>query len=334
MVVLGGFIHSSGVILWSLTSPVGALLFDNRRKAAVWFLGFAALVVVTGLMELGVFGIITQFLPQQGVISNQLLTVFFIMNILGPSVVVFLLLVYFTRQRDRNYELLLAEQSKSDGLLLNILPQTIARRLKDGDVKIAECVGDASILFADVAGFTPLSAELGVEAVVDLLNDMHTGFDDIMEKHGLEKIRTIGDGYMAVSGLPTPRRDHAIAIADAALEMLDFVRSLKLPGGRTMALRIGINSGEIMAGVIGRKKFSYDVWGDPVNVASRMESHGLSNCIQITEATYRLIKDDFICAPRGVVEIKGKGEMRTWFLIAKKEGQSDDIDSLAITQPQ
>jgi guanylate cyclase len=263
------------------------------------------------------------------VISDSLLIIFFIMNIVGPSVVVFLLLVYFTRQRDRNYELLLAEQAKSDGLLLNILPQTIARRLKDGDVKIAECVGDASILFADVAGFTPLSTELGVEAVVDLLNDMHTGFDDIMEKHGLEKIRTIGDGYMAVSGLPTPRRDHAIAIADAALEMLDFVRSLKLPGGRMIALRIGINSGEIMAGVIGRKKFSYDVWGDPVNVASRMESHGLSNCIQITQRTYELLRDTFVCVPRGLIEIKGKGQMQTWFLVGRRTDQrTEDYSSV------
>jgi class 3 adenylate cyclase len=146
-----------------------------------------------------------------------------------------------------------------------------------------------------------------------------------MEKYGLEKIRTIGDGYMAVSGLPTPRPDHAHAIADAALEMLAFARGLSSPGERPIVLRIGINSGTIMAGVIGRKKFSYDVWGDPVNVASRMESHGLSNCIQITETTYELIKNDFICAPRGMVEIKGKGEMRTWFLIGRKEAISEDI---------
>jgi guanylate cyclase len=319
MLVLGGFVNSSGVILWSLTSPVGALLFDSRRKAAIWFGAFSALVIIAGLLDVGVLGTLAQIMPERSLISANLIIVFFIMNVIGPSVVVFLLLVYFTRQRDRNYDLLLAEQAKSDRLLLNILPQPIARRLKDGDSKIAECIGSASILFADVAGFTPLSTELGVERVVELLNDLHTGFDDIMEKHGLEKIRTIGDGYMAVSGLPTPRPDHAHAMAEAALEMLDFARGLAPPHERPIALRIGINSGTIMAGVIGRKKFSYDVWGDPVNVASRMESHGLSNCIQITEDTYRLIKDDFICAPRGVVEIKGKGEMRTWFLIGKKQ---------------
>jgi guanylate cyclase len=319
MLVLGGFVNSSAVILWSLTSPVGALLFDSRRKAALWFGAFTALVVGAGLLDAGLFGSLPWLMPEEGVIPARLLIIFFIMNIIGPSVVVFLLLIYFTRQRDRNYDLLLAEQAKSDRLLLNILPQPIARRLKDGDSKIAECIGSASILFADVAGFTPLSAELGIERTVELLNDLHTGFDEIMERRGLEKIRTIGDGYMAVSGLPTPRPDHAQALADAALEMLTFTRGLTAPGERPIALRIGINSGTIMAGVIGRKKFSYDVWGDPVNVASRMESQGLSNCIQITEETYRLIKDDFICHPRGVVEIKGKGEMRTWFLIGRKE---------------
>ncbi len=321
MLVLGGFINSSGVILWSLTSPVGALLFDNRRKAAFWFAAFAVLVIVAGLMDLGIFG---PLLPEVGPLSANLITIFFIMNAIGPSVVVFALLSYFTRQRDRAHNLLLAEQSKSDTLLLNILPQSIARRLKDGpDQRIAECFDDASILFADIAGFTPLSAELGVERVVELLNDLHTGFDAIMERRGLEKIRTIGDGYMAASGVPTPRRDHAHALADAALDMLDFARELSVRYELPIHLRIGINSGTIMAGVIGRQKFSYDVWGDSVNVASRMESHGQSDRIQIAERTYNMIKDDFITSPRGTIEIKGKGEMRTWFLIGRKTRQDD-----------
>ncbi len=315
MLVLGGFVNSSGVILWSLTSPVGALLFDSRRKAAVWFLGFALLVILAGLIDLELIG---PPLLTQGPISPNLIIVFFIMNIIGPSVVVFLLLTYFTRQRDRAHDQLLAEQAKSDTLLLNILPQSIARRLKDGQQSIAECYDNASILFADIAGFTPLSVELGVESVVELLNDLHTGFDAIMERHGLEKIRTIGDGYMAASGVPTPRPDHAHALADAALEMISFTRELSLKVERPVRLRIGINSGTIMAGVIGRNKFSYDVWGDPVNVASRMESHGLADCIQIAERTYNLIKDDFITTPRGTMEIKGKGEMKTWFLIGRK----------------
>lgn len=315
MLVLGGFINSSGVILWSLTSPVGALLFDSRRKAALWFAGFTALVIVAGLAETGIIG---PFFAAPELLPPNLITLFFIMNAIGPSVVVFLLLTYFAARRDEVQDLLVAEQAKSDALLLNILPQSIARRLKDGQHSIAECIDSASILFADIAGFTPLSADLGVERVVELLNDLHTGFDDIMERYKLEKIRTIGDGYMAASGVPTPRADHAHALAGAALEMMAFTRDLSARYELPIRLRVGINSGTIMAGVIGRRKFSYDVWGDPVNVASRMESHGVAGAVQVAERTYELIKNDFVLEPRGTIEIKGKGEMRTWFLVGRK----------------
>jgi len=315
MLVLGGFVNSSGVILWSLTSPVGALLFSTRRRAAVWFMGFAAIVLVAGLIDGGAFG---PALPEQSLLSPRLIVTFFILNAIGPSVVVFLLLTHFTRQRDQNHDLLMIEKAKSDALLLNVLPQSIARRLKDGQHSIAECIDSASILFADVAGFTPLSAELDVEYVVELLNDLTTGFDDIIERHGAEKIRTIGDGYMAASGVPTPRADHAHALAGAALDMIAFSHELSSKYGFPIRLRIGINSGTMMAGVIGRKKFSYDIWGDPVNVASRMESHGVADRIHIAERTWELVKDEFITEPRGTIEIKGKGEMRTWFLVGRK----------------
>jgi guanylate cyclase len=315
MLVLGGFVNSSGVILWSLTSPVGAMLFAGRKQATGWFAGFAALVVFAGLMDAGV---LPMGLSPVSPPSVDLTTTFFIMNIVGPSVVVFLLLAYSTRQRDRSRELLLLEQAKSEQLLLNVLPRSIATRLKAGEATIAECYDEASILFADIAGFTPLSAELGVERVVELLNDIHSAFDAIVKRHGLEKIRTIGDGYMVVAGVPTPRPDHAHALVDAALEMLTFVRDWSSPHAGRVRHRIGINSGAIMAGVIGRAKFSYDVWGDPVNVASRMESSGVPDCIQISERTYELVKDAFVCRPRGVIDIKGKGEMRTWLV----EGRS------------
>ena len=316
MLVLGGFINSSGVILWSLTSPVGAMLFAGRRQASGWFLAFIVLVIVAGLADAGLLplGVAPVSLP-----SIDLTTTFFIMNVIGPSVVVFLLLAYSTRQRERSRELLLLEQAKSEQLLLNVLPQTIAARLKAGEGTIAECYDEASILFADIAGFTPLSAELGVEHVVELLNDIHSAFDAIVKRYGLEKIRTIGDGYMVVSGVPPPRPDHAHALVDAALEMLAFVRGWSSPHAGRIRHRIGINSGAIMAGVIGRAKFSYDVWGDPVNVASRMESAGLPDCIQISERTYELVKDAFICRPRGAIAIKGKGEMRTWLVEGRRK---------------
>ena len=316
MLVLGGFVNSSGVILWSLTSPVGAMLFAGRRQATGWFIAFVALVIVAGLID---FGLLPMLWPSAALPAIDLTTVFFIMNMIGPSVVVFLLLIFSTRQRDRSRQLLLLEQAKSEQLILNVLPQSIAARLKAGEATIAECYDEASILFADIEGFTPLSAELGVEVVVELLNDIHSAFDAIVARHGLEKIRTIGDGYMVVSGVPTPRPDHAHALTDAALEMLQFVREWPSPYAGRIRHRIGINSGAIMAGVIGRAKFSYDVWGDPVNVASRMESSGLANCIQISERTYALIKGDFICHPRGPIAVKGKGEMRTWLVEGRRK---------------
>lgn len=317
MIVLGGFVNSSGVILWSLTSPVGALLFSSRRKAAVWFVGFIAVVIFAGLVDAGIIGLAIDSLGP-GALSDNIIITFFIMNAAGPSTVVFLLLSYFTYQRDRTHDLLVSEQAKSNQLLINILPQSIARRLMDGQERIADCFKDASILFADIAGFTPLSADLGVEGVVDLLNDLHTGFDEIMERRGLEKIRTIGDGYMAASGVPTPRHDHAQALADAALDMVAYTRDLSARYGFPIQLRVGINSGTIMAGVIGRNKFSYDIWGDAVNVASRMESHGVADGVQISEHTHALLKREFITEPRGIVDIKGKGQMPTWLLIGRR----------------
>jgi len=315
MMVLGGFVNSSAVILWSLTSPVGAVLFSGRKQAAVWFAGFLALVIGVGLLDPALLNVgAVEFVT----LSPNLITTFFILNIIGPAVVVFLLLTYFTRQRDQSRGLLLVEQAKSERLLLNVLPQPIANRLKEGDETIAECIEIASVLFADMAGFTHLSEELGVEEVVKLLNDLHSGFDVIVARYGLEKIRTIGDGYMLASGVPTPRPDHAHALADAALEMMAFVRECSIPHAPRVHFRMGINSGTIMAGVIGRAKFNYDLWGDPVNVASRMESHGVPDRIQISERTYELIRDDFICEPRGSIVIKGKGTMRTWFLLGRR----------------
>ena len=313
--VLGGFINSSGVILWSINSPVGALLYDSRRKAVIWFAMFVSLIVLTAIVDAGLIGPI---FPPHHTLPPGILTTIFAMNLIGPSVVVFLLLIYFTQQRDHTHELLVTEQGKSSSLLLNIFPQPIVRRLMDGQQYVADCISDASILFADIAGFTPLSAKMEVEMVVEFLNDLHTAFDEIMERHGLEKIRTIGYGYMAASGVPTARPDHARAIADAALDMMDYADSLQVSGDFPLLLRIGINSGQVMAGVIGRKKFSYDIWGDPVNVASRMESQGLAGCIQVSARTYELLKDDFVLEPRGRIDIKGKGEMDTWILVGRK----------------
>ena len=167
-------------------------------------------------------------------------------------------------------------------------------------------------------GFTPLTTELSPNAMVELLNEIYSHFDSLVEKHGVEKIRTIGDNYMVAAGVPRPRPDHAQALARLALEMTAYLAGLPPVGGRRLSFRIGINSGPVIAGVIGHKKFAYDVWGDTVNTASRMESQGTPGKIQITGATYELVKEDFICRPVGPVEIKGKGRMDIWFIVAAR----------------
>jgi len=207
------------------------------------------------------------------------------------------------------------EQQKSENLLLNILPQPIAQRLKQAPQSIADGFADATVLFADIVGFTQLSAQIPPEALVALLNQIFSTFDQLAEKHGLEKIKTIGDAYMAVGGLPQPRADHAQAVTRFALDLQDAVDKFNWETGHSLALRIGINSGPVVAGVIGIKKFIYDLWGDTVNTASRMESHGTPGTIQITETTFALIQDEFQIEAIGSVPIKGKGEMMTYRVV-------------------
>jgi len=206
------------------------------------------------------------------------------------------------------------ERARSDSLLLNVLPAVIAERMKRGESSIADYYDNVTMLFADVVGFTPLSEKLSPEEAVDLLGEVFTYFDALVEKYEIEKIRTIGDGYYVAAGVPSERSDHAAVVAAMALEMAGFASEVDIPLADQLQIRIGINSGPVVAGVIGIKKFQYDLWGDAVNIASRMESHGVPGRIQITSATYDLIKDQFTCEPRGSIEVKGKGEMETWFL--------------------
>ena len=206
------------------------------------------------------------------------------------------------------------EQEKSERLLLNVLPREIAAVLKEGDQTIADQYEAVSVLFADVVGSTALAVRLPPVKLVEVLNHAFSYFDSLVDKYGLEKIRTIGDNYMVASGVPQPRHDHAQALASMALEMKEYVSPQDDPGDVPLRFRIGMNAGPLVAGVIGHRKFHYDIWGDAVNTASHMESHGLPGKIQMTRATYELIKEEFVCQPRGFVEIKGKGQMETWFL--------------------
>ncbi|MGB2926687.1 MAG: adenylate/guanylate cyclase domain-containing protein [Limnothrix sp.] len=211
------------------------------------------------------------------------------------------------------------EQQKADNLLLNILPERIATKLKNGSEHIADGFGEVTILFADIVGFTKLSEAYSPKNLVNLLNEIFSAFDALSECYKLEKIKTIGDAYMVATGLPEPRTDHAVAIAEMALSMQRELARINQKNGIHITLRIGINSGPVVAGVIGTKKFIYDLWGDAVNTASRMESHGVPESIQVTEDTYKLLKDNYDFQARGSIEIKGKGAMNTYFLLGRKQ---------------
>lgn len=219
---------------------------------------------------------------------------------------------------EKLHQLLDLEKSKSEKLLLNILPGSIAERLKEEASVIAESFDEASILFADIVDFTSISTELSPEHLVNLLNDVFSEFDMLAEKHGLEKIKTIGDAYMVVGGLPARRKDHAEAIARLALDMQRALDELSKTKGKKLMVRIGINSGPVVAGVIGTRKFLYDLWGDTVNVASRMEASGIAGSIQVTESSYQLLRETFDFQDRGSQFIKGKGLMHTYILIGER----------------
>jgi adenylate cyclase len=223
-------------------------------------------------------------------------------------------MIYFIRQRDRF-------QRRSDDLLHAILPDQIAAQLKDEPGTIADDVSSASVLFADVVDFTPISATMSPAELVGMLDELFTVFDGFVTTLGLEKIKTVGDAYMVAAGVPQARPDHAVAIAELALRIRDHVATTTF-GGRQLQMRVGVASGPVTAGIIGTHKFAYDLWGDTVNTASRMESSGLPGEIQLAPSTYELLRDTYRCRPRGPVRVKGKAEMITFLLLGRLEDTS------------
>jgi class 3 adenylate cyclase len=211
-----------------------------------------------------------------------------------------------------------AERAKSDRLLLNVLPTAIADRLKQGERTIVDSFREATVVFADIVGFTSFSAGIAPSRTVQLLNDLFSGFDKLAETYELEKIKTIGDSYMVVGGVPTPRPEHAERCALMALDMLEVLKHFNRRNSLSLDIRVGINSGPVVAGIIGTRKFSYDLWGDTVNVASRMESQSLPGMIQVSANTHALIAEKFVFEDRGPIEIKNRGLMATYRLVRPK----------------
>lgn len=297
--LFGGLVASGAVVLYGLIVVQIALLALGMRAAWWWFAAYIGSVLFAVAVPRWIEPLYTRSDPEADLAFA----------LIGTGVVTVAMMGHFVRQRDRF-------QRRSDDLLHNTLPESIVRRLKGSPTTIADAFPSASILFADVCDFTPMSAGMTPRELVALLDRVFTTFDEFVDDLGLEKIKTIGDAYMVASGVPEPRPDHAEAIAELALRMRDHAE--EGPDGRPLRLRIGINSGPVVAGIIGSHRFAYDLWGDAVNTASRMESTGVPGQIQITAATRELIEDRFVCEPRGPVEVKGKGPMPTFLLLARR----------------
>jgi adenylate cyclase len=305
MIPVGGFTGTGAVGLWGLMAPMGALVFRDVRSGIRWFIAFMAVFAVSGVIG----EVWHPLAPLPGWFTTTMLA----LNVIVAGSVVFMLLALFAQQRRDAQEV-------ADSLLLNVLPRSIAERLKAQTQTIADSFSSASILFADVVDFTPRAEQLSAPDVVGLLDRLFGHFDALVERYDLEKIKTIGDCYMAAAGIPVTREDHARALALIALDMLEAVRANGPMGDLGLELRIGLNSGPVVAGVIGRKRFLYDLWGDAVNVADRMQTHGTPGRIQVTRSTYELLQDEFVLEPRGTIEVRGKGEMETWYLVGPREG--------------
>ena len=309
--VLGGFAESSAVIAWALLAPMGALLFTTRREAQLWFAAFVAELTVAAVLE-------QRGAPAAG-LDFAVRATFYGLNLGVPTLAAFLILEHFVEQKDATMSLLEDEQQQTERLLLNVLPREVAAQLRikelaNEEATIAESFDSISVLFADIVGFTALSRQLSPAQMVNTLNAIFSHFDTLVERHGVEKIRTIGDNYMVAAGVPSPRDDHAGALVSMALDMKEYLEARSKAADVQLSFRIGINSGPAVGGIVGKTKFHYDVWGDAVNIASRMESHGEAGRIQIGQATRDLLGDTFICEPRGEIDLKGRGKMQAWFV--------------------
>jgi adenylate cyclase len=311
MIPLGGFLDSGGVGLWGILAPLAALVFSDLRSAARWYAAYLVVFLGSGIAG-ELLGGVSPAVPEW--FTSTMLAA----NVTVGGTIVFTLLALFARQRRDALAALREEQARAESLLLNILPRSIADRLKVETRTIADQFSSASILFADVVDFTPLAERLPPADVVAVLDHLFSHFDVLAERYGVEKIKTIGDCYMVAAGVPSPRSDHARVLALMALDMQAAMRSVDEVDHLGLELRVGINSGPVVAGVIGRKRFLYDLWGDAVNIASRMESHGTSGRIQISRATKDLLDDEFVCEPRGAIPVKGKGEVEAWYLVGRR----------------
>lgn len=307
---LGGVLPSGMVMIWGFLAPLGSALFQSALQSTRWMALYIATFVLLILLD--------GSLSESAVtITTDVMLGFFSMNLVGTLGIVFIACRFFISQYEMEFE-------RSENLLTNILPLSVATRLKQGESNIVDGFQSVTILFADLVGFTRACAGAKPENILTMLNQIFSAFDELVEKYDLEKIKTIGDAYMVVGGLPIEREFHEQDIARMAIEMQDVMREFNSNSPFPLKIRIGIHTGSAIAGVIGVKKFAYDVWGDAVNTASRMESHGIPDAIQASEATYFRLQDKFHFENRGLIEVKGKDKMNVYLL--KREKTHDELN--------
>jgi adenylate cyclase len=314
---IGSSVTSSGIMLWALLAPIGALVVSGWRESVPWFIAYIIMTAVSGSFD--------YFLGAENSsgMSMKTIGVFFALNFAAMSAIVYFLVRYFVvemdkirEQLDQQHQLLAEEQKKSERVLLNVLPSSIAQRLKNHQGLIADGHADVTVMFADLVNFTQLTESLSPEQMVGLLNTIFSGFDQLCEKYGVEKIKTIGDAYMAVGGLNRDNSNYTNDIADMALEMRDFVTNHPDLSRFKLDIHSGIATGPVVAGVIGTKRFIYDLWGDTVNVASRLTNEAAGGVIQVDKTTFNRIRHDYAFEPPATITVKGKGEMVMYRLSA------------------
>ncbi|MES2771621.1 MAG: adenylate/guanylate cyclase domain-containing protein [Pseudomonadota bacterium] len=319
---IGNFLTASGVSLWALLAPVGAVLFIGAEASIAWFAAYIFLTVLSGACDYYLADVLIdggQKVPLRSTVF------FFALNFASISSILYLLLRYSATEKQKaqtrleeTYQLLQNEQERSERLLLNTLPKSIADRLKNSTQVIADGFADVTVMFADIVNFTKVAEGLTPQQVFTMLNKIFSSFDELTEKYGMEKIKTIGDAYMVAGGLDVQCPNYSVKIADMALEMRALLQSDKQLNPMDLELRIGIATGPVVAGVVGKKKFIYDLWGDTVNIASRITSEGKPSMIQVDANTYQRLHQHFAFQEPQTLFLKGKGDMVVYRLLEPK----------------
>jgi class 3 adenylate cyclase len=319
---IGNFVSASGIVLWGLLAPVGAILFFGVRESLAWFVAWVLLTALSGFFDYALADAPIKPLLQ---IPLRTSIVFFVLNFLAVATMIYVLLRFSIQEKRKTqarleeaHKLLQVEQGRSEKLLLNILPAPVALRLKNSEQTIADGFADATVMFADIVNFTQVAANMTPSQVFAMLNGIFSAFDDLAEQHGLEKIKTIGDAYMVAGGINAANADYTAAVADLALAMRDLLaRDFAINTAR-LEMRMGIGTGPVVAGVVGKRKFIYDLWGDTVNLASRITSEGVPGMIQCDTATHRRLAERFDFHEPQTIYLKGKGNMTVYRLVGRK----------------